>query len=645
MSVTVDDKLDELKRLLSHSLIEKNVYDEQVHLLLSSHINNYSCERDPSGDDIVVEQNNTSNVEILLHNLSHSDLVFDINNDDNTFSGVIIRGRPKFNHYKEITENIIKFVESYEDCTSVCFHPKYIRQPRPGSDKYDVQQVSPTSNVALGYDFTNNIHVRDSSSIRFRRNDETKLFPELKKEESTSCTITSVYFPLISILVPKWLHNMESNGRINSRKVIILVTGRGTPRDSNESSNDNSTKYSGTLIKRFLNEVYPNIEVIHVHSMTNLFRYDENIVFVKRELLPIIHSFRDELSSIFGAKWRDAMKISLSFADGSSARISAINASLKNYRPSYMHFWQLKTFWSENYICDDDVEYHSFEEISTEPAVEITQTDSLIQSVVDEMVKFISDFRITCNCDNDLTSFWLRKTKKPVLAILLVQKPDGVPKLYRGTNMEVSMPTGSLCAERNVIGTALADDMTLKRQDLKLIAVYSANEVLDKEKMVNDKTPNLCRFITPTIDDDTLDIRQAMVPPPSPVVGHKRKIFNIPTQSELSIALSPKTPVEFQSKMNPNIGRKTIIKKTTPFLSIKSSASFTSIGSTDDDLNTLLCPELKTIYVEEKDMNPLRPCGACHEWLKKIAEVNPQFRVVTFTDAKIEGVYIDNINE
>jgi hypothetical protein len=44
-------------------------------------------------------------------------------------------------------------------------------------------------------------------------------------------------------------------------------------------------------------------------------------------------------------------------------------------------------------------------------------------------------------------------------------------------------------------------------------------------------------------------------------------------------------------------------------------------------------------------MNPLRPCGACHEWLKKIAEVNPQFRVVTFTDAKIEGVYICNINE
>lgn len=39
--------------------------------------------------------------------------------------------------------------------------------------------------------------------------------------------------------------------------------------------------------------------------------------------------------------------------------------------------------------------------------------------------------------------------------------------------MEVSMPTGSLCAERNVIGSALADDITLTRKDIKVVAVYS----------------------------------------------------------------------------------------------------------------------------------------------------------------------------
>lgn len=41
------------------------------------------------------------------------------------------------------------------------------------------------------------------------------------------------------------------------------------------------------------------------------------------------------------------------------------------------------------------------------------------------------------NARDDLAAFWLRKTKKPVLAVLLVQKRGGQPQLYRGTNMEV----------------------------------------------------------------------------------------------------------------------------------------------------------------------------------------------------------------
>lgn len=37
------------------------------------------------------------------------------------------------------------------------------------------------------------------------------------------------------------------------------------------------------------------------------------------------------------------------------------------------------------------------------------------------------------------------------------------------------MPTGSLCAERNVIGTALSDDLSLRRSDLRMIAVLSVS--------------------------------------------------------------------------------------------------------------------------------------------------------------------------
>ncbi len=50
------------------------------------------------------------------------------------------------------------------------------------------------------------------------------------------------------------------------------------------------------------------------------------------------------------------MRLTVSFADGSPARISAINASLRPYRPTFMHIWELKTLWNEGRVSEDDVE-------------------------------------------------------------------------------------------------------------------------------------------------------------------------------------------------------------------------------------------------------------------------------------------------
>lgn len=61
--------------------------------------------------------------------------------------------------------------------------------------------------------------------------------------------------------------------------------------------------------------------------------------------------------------------------------------------------------------------------------------DPMVRLVLDEMTQFRNHFSTVLSNghqQNDLSSFWLRKTKKPVLAVLLVQKEDGPPKLYRG---------------------------------------------------------------------------------------------------------------------------------------------------------------------------------------------------------------------
>ena len=46
-------------------------------------------------------------------------------------------------------------------------------------------------------------------------------------------------------------------------------------------------------------------------------------------------------------------------------------------------------------------------------------------------------------------------------------------RFFRGINAEVSMPTGSLCSERNAIGSALAQCPSIRRDNFAAIAVLS----------------------------------------------------------------------------------------------------------------------------------------------------------------------------
>ena len=66
--------------------------------------------------------------------------------------------------------------------------------------------------------------------------------------------------------------------------------------------------------------------------VVNLFRYDANILFVRNSLLPRVDGIRNVMAKAQGGDWVKNLRLTISFADGSSARISAINAALRHYR-------------------------------------------------------------------------------------------------------------------------------------------------------------------------------------------------------------------------------------------------------------------------------------------------------------------------
>lgn len=267
--------------------------------------------------------------------------------------------------------------------------------------------------------------------------------------------------------------------------------------------------------------------------------------------------------------------------------------------------------------------------METIPAVDTAScTNEDIRMVVDDIKTFRSEMRQALLSDSDIRSFWLRKTHKPVIAVLLVRSAEtgGQAVLYRGTNMEVSMPTGSLCAERNVIGTALADRPGLKREDLKLIAVLAV----------------------PNAEPET--------------------IHRVPSSASMSVGTSSRKPsVESEAAAYSSGGVATATNDSAWIASISPSTSSHRLSSEDEAPSAPPNAPLRRIallskgapsthksnnskrtvvlHSTGKDLNPLQPCGACNEWLKKIAESNPYFRVLTFTDADCNGVYVTPCQE
>jgi len=73
--------------------------------------------------------------------------------------------------------------------------------------------------------------------------------------------------------------------------------------------------------------------------------------------------------------------------------------------------------------------------------------------------------------ETKLDAFWHRKSNRVVLAMLYVLLPSGEAHFVHGINTEVSLPTGSICAERAAITRARTQMVNIHRGHMKGIAV------------------------------------------------------------------------------------------------------------------------------------------------------------------------------
>lgn len=125
------------------------------------------------------------------------------------------------------------------------------------------------------------------------------------------------------------------------------------------------------------------------------------------------------------------------------------------------------------------------------------------------------------------------------------------------------MPTGSLCAERNVIGTALASDLTLRREDIRHVAVLSLS-----------LKPNTASVVCSECDpNDVAILGESFDAPRSPLsLQSETATLQVSSYSETSSSLNelPVRPADMKRAMShpvvctPHLSHKPSSGSTTP---------------------------------------------------------------------------------
>ena len=136
-------------------------------------------------------------------------------------------------------------------------------------------------------------------------------------------------------------------------------------------------------------------------------------------------------------------KLTVALCDGTPASLQALVASFRDMRPYLLHMWQLKNFWHRGALCFRDVDIQRWARAG-DPSRRRGRDGS--RAGRRRRGRFPPDCargegrrggRANSGGDEDaqgrlrgtrarraheLSSFWLRKTRKPVLAVLCVVK-------------------------------------------------------------------------------------------------------------------------------------------------------------------------------------------------------------------------------
>lgn len=283
-------------------------------------------------------------VELLVHNVSHADLVVSFGGPDDDYDefddDATLRARPAFSCFAAVSEELLRsaresavlaFGRSVRRDESHAAYPVGVAESRlPCGVSLRSAEPWPAARVK------NDLKVKRRPSRRL--SDPAGASATMGEMVEPALVPRRVYFPLLAVLLRAWLASTAADDDDDATKerVVLLVSGAGTPRDEARDARENSTQFVAELMEVFLAKVcagvagFPAVRVVRLHSEANVFRYDENISFVRHELEPAVVALRQRVVGDDPQDdWADRFRVAISFADGAPARVSTIHKSLR----------------------------------------------------------------------------------------------------------------------------------------------------------------------------------------------------------------------------------------------------------------------------------------------------------------------------
>ena len=258
-------------------------------------------------------------------------------------------------------------------------------------------------------------------------------------------------------------------------RLLVLLLTAGKPQENNSPESLAPVLARMAALRWQAAGLSSRAELRHIH-LPDAFLLDPSALYA--QVQRPIEAEAVQLAHHHGAGWRAQLALTLSASTGTAAMLAGLVTALHRWQPTIFtvpNARQTPNISANGQPFPFTVRRTPMTDVGASVPLHGHQLDTVGQAAVDALAAWVDEYRRArphrAKDAQGEDAFWFRKGQKEVLAALITREPDGSLRAHRGVNLEVSLPTGSLCAERNAIGSAFVARPTLRRAHIEAVAI------------------------------------------------------------------------------------------------------------------------------------------------------------------------------